>query len=179
MEVKQNPNEIHYKPNEYVSYGSSGICRVVQLEVRSFDGEHEECYYKLQPIDNSHSTYYVPVSLACERLRPLLTKDEIYDLIDEMAKTKEQEWCSDSRERRGIFHDILHSDNYQEMIQMMCTLHQQKERKRSTGHKLAAADEAVMHAAESRMYQEFGIVLEIQPDQVHNFIINRLAAAKQ
>lgn len=115
------------------------------------------------------------MSRAAERLRPLLTKEEIYQLIDEMAENQEQEWCSDSRERCGIFQGILRSDDYQKIIQMMCTLHHQQEHKRSTGHKLAAADEAAMHAAETRMYQEFGIVLNIQPDQVHHFILDRLS----
>jgi hypothetical protein len=33
-----------------------------------------------------------------------------------------------------------------------------------------------MHAAENRMYQEFGIVLDIQPEQVHSFIMKRMDA---
>ncbi|MCD7959294.1 MAG: hypothetical protein LUF89_07385 [Ruminococcus sp.] len=129
-------------------------------------------------MDGSHSVYYVPVERASERLRPLLTEDEIYHIIDEMAEKKEVKWCSDSRERRSIFQEILHNDNYEEMIDMMRSLHTQQERKRRTGHKLGAADEAAMHAAESRMYQEFGIVLNIKPEQVHSFIVKRLAAAQ-
>lgn len=179
MEMNHNTTEAAFHPNEYVSYGSSGVCQVISLENRSFDGEHEESYYKLRPLDGSHSTYYVPIDRAADRLRPLLTKEQIYGLIDEMAvdKATEAEWCNDSRERRGIFQSILHSDDYREMIQMMHTLHQQQERKRSTGHKLAAADEAAMRAAETRMYQEFGIVLNLKPDQVHSFIVSRLASA--
>lgn len=179
MEIKSNARESKYLKDEYVAYGSSGVCQVMCQEIRSFDGgEHEESYYKLRPVDGSHSTYYVPVDRADERLRPLLTKEQIYTLIDEMALGKEQEWCNDSRERRGIFHAILHSDNYGEIIQMMRSLHQQQERKRSTGHKLSSADETAMHTAESRMYQEFGIVLDIKPEQVHNFILDRLASVQ-
>lgn len=178
MEITHNTSKAQFQPNEFVSYGSSGVCRVIGQETCSFNGENEETYYKLRPVDGSHSTYYIPVNRAGERLRPLLTREEIYSLIDEMAEKKEQEWCNDSRERRGIFQGILHSDDYRKIIQMMRTLHQQQERKKSTGHKLAAADEAVMHAAETRMYQEFGIVLNIQPNQVHNFILDRLSHAK-
>lgn len=146
----------------------------MSVEQRSFDGEHEESYYKLRPVGNGNSTYYVPVERAADRLRPLLTKEQIYGLIDEMADVdfSETEWCSNSRERRGIFQNILHSDDYKEMMQMMHTLYQQQERKRRSGHRLAAADEAAMHAAENRMYQEFGIVLDIQPEQVHSLLGN-------
>lgn len=179
MESSPNTTKTEYAPDEYVSYGTSGVCQIVSLESRSFDGEHEALYYKLRPLDNSHSTYYVPAERAAEKLRPLLTKDQICELIDEMADAdfSETEWCSNSRERRGIFQNILHSDDYREMIQMMRSLHQQQERKRRNGHRLSAADEAAMHAAETRMYQEFGIVLHIQPDEVHHFILNRIDAA--
>ena len=172
------PESTAFRPDEFVSYGSSGVCQIVSCEQRSFDGEHEETYFKLRPVDGSHSTYYVPTDKAEERLRPLLTKEEIYALIDEMQGVKEQEWCSDSRERKGKFHAILHSDDYREILQMMRSLHHQQERKRKTGRKIGASDEAVMHAAETRMYQEFGMVLHIQPDQVHNFILQRLTAEK-
>ncbi len=176
MEMTQKKNtKLQFRPDDYVSYGSSGVCRVMGKETCSLHDDEEETYYKLCPVDGTHSTYYIPVKSAGKRLRPLLTKEEIYRLIDEMADQKEQAWCNNSHERRDIFQGILHSDDYRQIIQMMRTLHQQKERKRSTGHKLAAADEAVMRTAETRMYQEFGIVLGIRPDQVHDFIMNRLS----
>ena len=104
MESSQNNTKTEYTPNEYVSYGTSGVCQIVSVEQRSFDGEHEESYYKLRPVGNGNSTYYVPVERAADRLRPLLTKEQIYGLIDEMADVdfSETEWCSNSRERRGI-----------------------------------------------------------------------------
>ncbi len=165
-----------YQPDDYVCYGSSGVCRIISCENRAFDGEHEETYYKLSPVDGTHSTYYIPVDRASERLRPLMSKDEIYSLIDQMPQTEETEWCGDSRERRGMFQHILHSDNCREIIQMMRMLYCQQERKRSSGRKLSSADEAAMHAAEHRLYQEFGIVLGIAPEQVHEFICSRLEA---
>lgn len=118
MESSPNTTKTEYAPDEYVSYGTSGVCQIVSLENRSFDGEHEALYYKLRPLDNSHSTYYVPAERAAEKLRPLLTREQICGLIDEMADEdfSETEWCSNSRERRGIFQNILHSDDYREMI---------------------------------------------------------------
>ena len=88
MENHSNNEKTVYTLNEYVSYGTSGVCKIESLEQRSFDGEHEESYYKLRPLDNSNSTFYVPIDRAAERLRPLLTKEQIYQLIDEMADGK-------------------------------------------------------------------------------------------
>ena len=53
----------------------------MSVEQRSFDGEHEESYYKLRPVGNGNSTYYVPVERAADRLRPLLTKEQIYEAV--------------------------------------------------------------------------------------------------
>ena len=81
MESSQNNTKTEYTPNEYVSYGTSGVCQIVSVEQRSFDGEHEESYYKLRPVGNGNSTYYVPVERAADRLRPLLTKEQIYEAV--------------------------------------------------------------------------------------------------
>ncbi|MCC8111572.1 MAG: CarD family transcriptional regulator [Ruminococcus sp.] len=88
MEINSNSSDPQYHPDDFVAYGSSGVCQVISQESCSFDGEHEESYYKLQPVDGSHSVYYVPVERASERLRPLLTEDKIYHIIDEMAEKK-------------------------------------------------------------------------------------------
>ena len=81
MENHSNNEKTVYTLNEYVSYGTSGVCKIESLEQRSFDGEHEESYYKLRPLDNSNSTFYVPIDRAAERLRPLLTKEQIYRAV--------------------------------------------------------------------------------------------------
>ena len=52
MESSQNNTKTEYTPNEYVSYGTSGVCQIVSVEQRSFDGEHEESYYK--PVSYTH-----------------------------------------------------------------------------------------------------------------------------
>ena len=50
MENHSNNEKTVYTLNEYVSYGTSGVCKIESLEQRSFDGEHEESYYKLRPL---------------------------------------------------------------------------------------------------------------------------------
>lgn len=168
-----------YQPDDYVSYAGSGVCRVIGQETQSPDGIQEIQYYKLQPLDSKNSTYYVPVEHAEVRLRPLLTKEEIYHLIDEIPAESEEAWCTNSRERRNQFHTVLGGDDNREIIRMMRTLHQEQERKKHTGHKLSSADESAMYAAENRVYQEFGLVLGIRPEKVHDFILKHLEASNK
>jgi CarD family transcriptional regulator len=179
-ETSVKTRESDFSLNDLVAYGASGVCRIVAIESRSFDGEHYSDYYKLQPDGDNRSCYYVPIEQASQRMRPLLTKEEVYSLIDNhMASCSDTsgEWCKDNRKRRSLFQAVLHSDNYPNLITMMHTLHQQQERCRKNGKKLSNADEAIMHAAEKRMFQEFSIVLNLQPDQVDGFIRQRLVEA--
>ncbi len=184
MQENQNASDdaqqeqIVYERGQLVSYGSFGVCEVIDRDNYALHGndEDEETYYKLRPIHDNRCTYYVPLNRAPERLRPLLTKEQIYQLIDEEMATdnKTEEWCTDSRKRRENFHDILHGDDYPAMIHMLQSLHLQRDRKRAAKRRLSSADEASMLEAEFRMYQEFCIVLGIPSNEVHRFIVERL-----
>ena len=49
-----------YPINDTVFYGSEGVCRIVDIVKRRFQGQTEE-YYVLQPVYNENSTIYVPI----------------------------------------------------------------------------------------------------------------------
>lgn len=178
MEKSGKTKNRPFQPEDLVSYGTFGVCKILCEEYCNFDEEHEENYWKLRPLDNNRSVYYVPVRTAQSKLRRLLTKEEIYDIIDDMADAGVIKWSNDSRERKGVFRDILQSNDYRQIFVMMHTIHLQQEKRRSAGRKLAAVDEGALHAAETRVYQEFGIVLHLEPSKVHEFIIERISAGQ-
>ena len=160
---------------EYVVYGTAGICVLEGTEKRSFDGINENEYYRLSPVYSKSSTYYIPASTVETKLRKLLSKDEIYAIIDNMPNI-EPLWYSDKNERKSIFSSVLKSDDYEKIICMIKSLHFRQTEQLSAGRKLSASDETALKSAENMMYQEFGIVLGIKPDDVRDFIVNRIDA---
>lgn len=161
---------------DYVVYGSNEVCRIEDKVVRCFDGSIEKEYYKLIPVYSKGSTFYIPSDNYEGKVRRLLTKEEIYALIDEMPETEAAKWCDDKNQRKSMFFSVLRSDNYHELISMMRSLYLKREQQVSKGKKLLASDERVMHEAEKLMHHEFAFVLGINENEIENFIESRLTA---
>lgn len=158
---------------DFVVYCSKDICKIENIVKKCFNGIDENEYFQLIPINTKNSSYYIPCNNCQSKVRRLLTKEEVYSLIDEIPES-ETEWCEDKNIRKNIFHSVLKSDDYHQLITMMHTLYIQRENQRSKGKKLLAADERVMHDAEHLIHQEFAFVLGIEEEQVSNFINSRL-----
>ena len=121
------------------------------------------------------STYYIPSDDYEEKIRRLLSKEEIYALIEEMPNAEAQ-WCEDRNQRKNQFISVLKSDNYHELISMMRTIYVQREEQVSKGKKLLAADEKAMREAERLMHHEFAFVLGIDEEDIGKFIEDKISA---
>ncbi len=158
----------------YVIYRSSEICRIDGFETKSFDGVTQREYCVLVPENDQRSKYYVPMDCAEDKLRQLLTKDEIYSLIDGM-KCEQPDWGNTETHRKERFNEVLGSGDYRLIISMMHSLYLEKQERLSQGKKLLAADEKAMKAAESLINLEFSFVLGINESEMESFILERLS----
>lgn len=153
-----------------VVYGTSGVCRIDGIEVKSFDGIHKNKYCKLIPLGSGNSAYYIPIDTVEQKLRSLLTKEQIYDIIDHIPNEK-QEWCNDKNRRKVIFNETIKSEDYGKIISMIMLLYAHKK----IGKRLSPTDEKVMQTAENMVYKEFATVLEIEENEVPNLIKDRIS----
>lgn len=167
---------MHLQADEYVMYKSTGVCRVLSKEAQSPDGITEILYYKLKPLDDPNSTYYIPVANAADKLRQLLTKEEVLELIDSMPRCADEEtmWSDNRRERREMYSQILRGDNQHALVQMTASLYFRKQSSEASGKRFSSMDESAMKNAEALMLQEFGIVLGMKPEDVRKFIDDRV-----
>lgn len=173
-QVKGKGDNMQLETGKYVIYRSTEICRIDSFEKKSFDGVTEREYCVLVPDGNEHSKYYVPIDCAESKLRPLLTKEEIFSLIDGM-KNEQPEWSKSEENKKDRYSSVLQSGDYRMIISMMHSLYLEKQDRLAKGKKLLAAEEKAMKAAESLIYHEFGFVLGISENQVEEFIEERLA----
>lgn len=166
------------KTDDLVVYKSAGVCRVVSEEERRMDGIHTVKYYKLKPLADENSTYLIPVSAAADKLRQLLPKDEVLALIDSMPVSADEDsmWSENRRERKELYSQILRSDDQKALIQLSAALYFKKQDQEAQGKRFSAMDESAMKNAEALMLQEFGVVLGLEPEQVREFIEQRVNA---
>ena len=61
--------------NEYVVYGTVGVCRVVDYRKESFGSIEEKEYYILEPVHAKNSSIYVPADNQGrhKKMQPVLT----------------------------------------------------------------------------------------------------------
>ncbi|MBR3629939.1 MAG: CarD family transcriptional regulator [Oscillospiraceae bacterium] len=168
--------------NDYVVYKSAGVCQVISEETQSPDGITEILYYKLKPLGDPNSTYYIPVSTADHKLRRLLSREEVLNLIDTMPRSADDEstiLSENCRERREQYSKIMKGDDQKALVQMISSLYFRKLDTEASGKRLSSMDDTAMRNAESLMFQEFGVVLGMKPEEVRDFIARRVNAMQQ
>ncbi|EEH97787.1 MULTISPECIES: CarD family transcriptional regulator [Clostridium] len=161
-----------FKINDYVVYGSNGVCKVTDIEQVTLRNEELE-YYILSPVYNEKMTIKTPVNNQKILMRELMTKAEIVNLLKEISKNETVE-IEDSRRRVEEYKAIIRRGNAEELIKVINSIKLEKDEKISIGKKLNKTDEDIMISASKQLYQEMAIVLDIDVDEVQDYIKNNI-----
>ncbi|MEA4889184.1 MAG: CarD family transcriptional regulator [Clostridiaceae bacterium] len=163
------------KVNDYVVCGATGVCQIMDIITDNFGGKTDREYYVLNPVYTNGSTIYIPTDSDHLKMRRLMTRDEIYALIN-IEPDMEREWISDDQLRKAVFAETVQSCKPQELIKLVKTLYRRQAALKKEGKKLLSADISTLKSAEQLLYCEFALVLDIQPDQVASFITGQIKA---
>ena len=161
-----------FKINDYVVYGSNGVCKVTDIEQVTLRNEELE-YYILSPVYNEKMTIKTPVNNQKILMRELMTKAEIVNLLKEISKNETVE-IEDSRRRVEEYKAIIKRGNAEELIKVINSIKLEKDEKNSIGKKLNKTDEDIMISASKQLYQEMAIVLDSDVDEVQDYIKNNI-----
>lgn len=163
-----------YQTGDTILYGGNGVCKVVEITERKFDG-HTVDYYVLQPVYSDHSLIYVPTQneSLTGKMRQILSEKDVYALIHDMAN-EDVAWIEDENERKETYRTILSRGNPKDVIRVIQSLYRHQQEQKQRGKKLRQSDERFFREAEKLLYDEFALVLHIQPDQVLPFITEQI-----
>ena len=162
-----------YQVNDYVVYGATGVCQVVEISQESFGGPTSREYYVLNPVFGNSMQIYIPTDSQKVVMRRILTRQEILDLIKVMPDI-DSEWVSDDNLRKATFSDAIQSGDQRRLVQLIKTIYARGEDLEKSGKRLSNTDRDLIKAAEKLLYNEFALVLDIQPDQVVPFILEQV-----
>ena len=159
-----------------VVYGIHGVCSIIEVEVRRIDRKNVE-YFVLEPKDQPGARFYVPVhnQVACAKLRPLLTKEELEALILSDA-THQDCWVADENHRKQKYRELINSADRAALISMIRALNQHKEDQLAAGRKFHLCDENFLRDAKKILTSEFSLVLGLSPAEVNAYIEAKLNA---
>ena len=169
-----------HKIGENIVYGSNGVMTIVDIREETIGDISREYYVLKSPDANKDSLTFVPVDneKLVSSMRPLLSKEEVLDMIRSIDGVPEAEWIGDNRVRSEKFKSIIDSGDRQKIIAMIKAIHETGRRRTEEGKKNYLSDETAMHKAEHVLYSEFALVLGISKEDVPLFISEELERCK-
>lgn len=146
--------------NDIIIYTTYGICKIKDRITMNLNGNNNE-YFVLIPLTDSKTEITIPTanSIIMSRVLPLLTKDEISTIINEIPFI-DTYWINNDNERKKEFSDTIKKGNRRETLKLIKSIKLHQNGLKGKGRKLHATDEAAMKDALKLILDEFSYVLD-------------------
>ncbi|MBR3684114.1 MAG: CarD family transcriptional regulator [Lachnospiraceae bacterium] len=168
-----------FQIGEYVVYGSTGVCKVVDIGPMNLPGvDRNRKYYTLEPAYSKGSKVFTPVDNNKNVIRPILTEDEAKQLIEEIDEL-ENIWIKDEKNRELQYREVLQTCDCREAFRIIKTLYSRKMSRIAEGKKVTASDQNYLHIAEDRVYGELAIALSRPKEKMAEYITECIAKKEQ
>lgn len=151
----------------------------MEITHRDFGGQMQD-YYVLKPVFGDQSTIFVPVKneALTKKMRRVMTVEEINRIIEAMP-FEDTEWIENENERKERFRGALTQGDPMDLVRIIKSLYEHQQVQQQHGRKLRASDERFFHDAEKMLYDEFALVLKIEPEEVLPLIIEKMQPAQE
>ena len=164
---------------DYIVYGTTGVCQVRDITAMSQgEGGNEKLYYVLEPVGVAGSRIMTPVEGNKSILRPIVSREEAYRLIDGIREV-DQLRIADDKQREFMSKEALKTCDCRKWIGIIKTLHFRKKDRLARGKRLTEVDERYLKKAKENLYRELSIPLEIPAGEVEKFITERMEGREE
>ena len=162
-----------FKKNDFVINTNNGICKIQDIVAMNLSGTTKD-YYLLIPVSEQTAKVYIPVDMAENRIRHVITKDEAWEIIKGIPDI-ESTWIENEKEREKTYKDALSSRDPKRLIGIIKTLYLRKKERTEAGKKNTAVDERYFKLAENQLHSELAFALGEDKQHIHNLIINHIS----
>ena len=166
-----------FKTGDIFVYGANGACVITGIKEEKF-GRETKTYYILSPFYDSRETIFVPVDneALTGKMKRVLSKEEILDMIKSLPEC-ESIWNDNANIRREEFRKIINAAERSELLKLLKTLHEQKQKLESAGKNLSVSDDRFYRKTQNIIHSEIAVVLNLEMKEVETFIENVINAA--
>lgn len=159
--------------NELVVHESAGVCRITGITKMN---RPQREYYVLEPLYDRNSTLYVPVDGKSSPIRPVMTREQALDLIDQLPQVQLLHFDSMNDEKQRSA-SILQSGDQLQLAQLAKTMRAIQGRRTRSSKTTYATDRGILRQAERLLYGELAVSLNLNVDGVEGFISQKLGAS--
>lgn len=167
-----------YQPGELILYGGTGVCRVSEIVAKKFSRtEPEKLYYVLTPLYQT-GTITTPVENGKVYTRPVISRDEAMELIDQIPSIRAEAYHNQNLQQlENHYKTELESHDCLDLLRLTMSTYQKKKEREKAKLKFGAVDRRYMERAENLLFGELAVALDIDRENVPDFIENRLRIA--
>lgn len=162
-----------FKINDYLVYGTTGVCQVLDIKEEQFLNDEPRDYYILNQIFSQNTVIKIPVEHGSGRLRNLYSKEEIATCIKGMPDHKPL-YIEDDRERAQAYRSLLKTGDCDDLITLINSIYYRKNAVVAPTKKYNKNDDDLMKRAQNLLNEEFAVVLGINPDEVKSYILEQI-----
>lgn len=167
-----------FQKNDYVVYGYNGVCTVKDIGPLDIPGvPNERIYYTLVPYYTKDSQIFVPADSNKVVLRSLISKNDFLRLIEDIPSI-DILWINEEKQRELRYKETLRECDCRELVRIIKTIEQRRLVRIAKGKKMTSTDEKYFHLAEKNLYEEGAIALGVEPAQVKELVVAKLAQPK-
>lgn len=159
-----------FRINDYIMYGTTGVCKVVDIKEEKFINSTRKEYYVLRPIYSKNTIIKIPTDNNKISMRKVISKDEVSSLIYNMPNN-DTIWIDDDRERTEKFKSMLRSGSCKELITLVKSIYSKRKLNHKSSYK---SDNEIMILAEKLVNEEFSVILKISPEEVKSYILSHI-----
>lgn len=150
-----------YNIGDFVLYGVSGACEVVEIGTLSFAGP-DKIYYSLKPVYDSRSTIYLPVAKEDEIKRKVIDKKEATKILEEVKDVEAAKYGAD----REICDPIIKSGDNIELSKLIKMLRNMRKENRKIHKGLNIQEERLLRDAERVFFSEMATAFSMTMEEV-------------
>jgi len=159
-----------FNVGDYIIYGNNGVCLVDKIgELGGSRKTPPRVYYTLIPCYSKGSKIFTPVDNEKVKMRPVISRDEALELIDEIDEIDYLE-IVDEKKRDLEYKEALSKCDCRQLVSIIKTIRAHIQQRMNQGKKITSGDEKYCRLAEDSLYGELAISLDKDRDDIKDSI---------
>ena len=163
-----------FQINDYVFYGSGGICRIQDIQTAPLENmPADRQYYVMQSIHDRNGVLYVPVDSDQVFLRRLLSRAEAEELIGRIPTIDAIEE-SNAKQLRARYADAMHTHQPVEWIRVIKTVHLRIATRTARTQRISETERTLADTAKRYLHAELALALDLPEAGMEAYLCSRL-----
>ncbi len=156
--------------NDYVVYGSEGVCRIENIGRTDISGlDKNKEYYTLVPVYKS-GRIYTPTDSSIV-MRKVITKESAQALVSNIKSIGEElDVPRDAKLAAAFYRNLVRTYECDKLISVIRHIFNKQRELISVKKNLPAVDTKYLKMAQDILYGELGFALGIAPNEVKGYI---------